>query len=143
MKNFCVAVVGATGAVGQTLLSILQEREFPVGALKLFASNRSQGREIEFQGRKWICETLQSGCFEGVDFCFFDAGDEVSRQWVREASEAGAWVIDHCAATRGSATRFRERRHPACGVPAQAAQSLRPWASSRGQEAGSAHRVQS
>ncbi|MCM2322202.1 MAG: aspartate-semialdehyde dehydrogenase [Oligoflexia bacterium] len=95
-----VAVVGATGAVGRELLSILDQRDFPVGELTPFASARSQGKMIPWRGRSHACHVLEEGCFEGVDLAFFDASDEVSRVWVPKAVAAGAWVIDNSATFR-------------------------------------------
>lgn len=95
-----IAVVGATGAVGQTLLSILEERRFPHDEIRLFASPRSEGRQIPFAGRKHRCRKLEPGCFDGVTLAFFDASDAVSREWVPRAAESGAWVVDNSAAFR-------------------------------------------
>jgi aspartate-semialdehyde dehydrogenase len=99
-KSYRVAVVGATGAVGQVLLSILQERGFPVSELLLFASKRSQGKEIIWQEQLIPCRVLEPHCFNGVDFAFFDASDAVSKEWVPQAAQAGAWVIDNSATFR-------------------------------------------
>jgi aspartate-semialdehyde dehydrogenase len=95
-----VAVVGATGAVGKELLSILEDRKFPVSELVPFASGRSEGRGIQFNDRTYLCKTLKKGCFEGVDVAFFDASDAVSKEWVPQAAEAGAWVVDNSATFR-------------------------------------------
>jgi aspartate-semialdehyde dehydrogenase len=95
-----VAVVGATGAVGQQLLSILKERRFPVSELVPFASARSEGKPLEWNGKTYRCQALKKGCFAGVDVAFFDASDAVSKEWVPEAAESGAWVIDNSATFR-------------------------------------------
>lgn len=95
-----VAIVGATGAVGRVLLAQLAQRAFPVRELVLFASGRSRGKRIQWQGREYIVQTLEAGCFEGVDVAFFDASDAVSREWVPRAAESGAWVIDNSGAFR-------------------------------------------
>jgi aspartate-semialdehyde dehydrogenase len=95
-----VAVVGATGAVGKQLLSILAERKFPVKELIPFASARSEGKEISFGGKAYRCQVLKKGCFSGVDIAFFDASDAVSKEWVPEAADAGTWVIDNSATFR-------------------------------------------
>jgi aspartate-semialdehyde dehydrogenase len=95
-----VAVVGATGAVGRVLLSILKERRFPVAELIPFASARSEGQAIEFDGKTYPCRTLKKGCFEGVDIAFFDASDAISKEWALHAAEAGAWVVDNSATFR-------------------------------------------
>ncbi|OFZ71965.1 MAG: aspartate-semialdehyde dehydrogenase [Bdellovibrionales bacterium RIFOXYD1_FULL_44_7] len=99
-KTFKVAVVGATGAVGAQLLSILEERKFPVQELKLFASVRSLGRKIYFKDQKIKCSILEEGCFADIDLAFFDASDAVSKDWVPEALRAGAWAIDNSAIFR-------------------------------------------
>src|SRR4051794_7978442 len=95
-----VAVVGATGAVGKQLLSILEQRKFPVSDLRLFSSPRSKGKTIQFNGKSWACQVMEPGCFQGVDIAFFDASDAVSKEWVPQAVEAGAWVIDNSAVFR-------------------------------------------
>ncbi len=95
-----VAVVGATGAVGQQLLSILAQRKFPVSELLLFSSSRSVGKVISFAGRNHSCRELAPGCFEGVAFAFFDASDAVSKEWVPQAARSGAWVVDNSATFR-------------------------------------------
>ncbi len=99
-SGLTVAVVGATGAVGKAMLDCLSSRGFPFANLRLFASARSVGKKIECAGKKWECGLLSKGCFEGVDFAFFDASDEVSRDWVPEARAAGAFVIDNSATFR-------------------------------------------
>ena len=95
-----VAVVGATGAVGKQVFSILKQRGFPVKELRAFASSRSVGKVLEWSGRTLTCEALAKGCFAGIDVVFFDASDEVSQEWVPEAASAGAWVVDNSAAFR-------------------------------------------
>lgn len=95
-----VAVVGATGAVGKELLAILEDRKFPISELVPFASARSEGKGISFNGKTYRCQALKKGCFAGVDIAFFDASDAVSKEWVPEAAEAGAWVIDNSATFR-------------------------------------------
>jgi aspartate-semialdehyde dehydrogenase len=95
-----VAVVGATGAVGRELLSILETRGFPIKELIPFASPRSEGRGIQFAGKTHRCKALKKGCFDGIQIAFFDASDTVSQQWVPEAAEAGAWAIDNSATFR-------------------------------------------
>ncbi|MFL5812512.1 MAG: aspartate-semialdehyde dehydrogenase [Bdellovibrionia bacterium] len=99
-RNLKVAVVGATGAVGKELISILQERSFPVGELVPFASPRSLGKPIELNGKEYPCQVLKAGCFEGIDIAFFDASDAISKEWVPQAVEAGAWVVDNSATFR-------------------------------------------
>ncbi len=100
MKALKVAVVGATGAVGKELLSILESRKFPISELIPFASPRSKGKPVQCQGRSFPCRVLEKGCFEGVDIAFFDASDAVSKEWVPHAAESGAWVVDNSATFR-------------------------------------------
>ncbi len=95
-----VSVVGATGAVGQRLLEILEARAFPIRSLRLFASDRSDGKFISFSGRSIRCEVLTPGCFFESDLVFFDASDAVSEKWAPQAAAAGAWVVDNSAAFR-------------------------------------------
>ena len=95
-----VAVVGATGVVGRELLAILEARQFPIRDLLLFASPRSEGKGISWNERSYRCRSLQKGCFDGVQVAFFDASDAVSKQWVPQAAEAGAWVVDNSGAFR-------------------------------------------
>lgn len=99
-KKLKIAVVGATGAVGRELLSILKDRQFPVGELVAFASARSEGQTVQFNGQSCRVQVLKKGCFEGVDLAFFDASDAVSKDWVPEAASAGAWVVDNSATFR-------------------------------------------
>lgn len=95
-----VAVVGATGAVGKQLLSVLAHRKFEVTELVPFASARSEGKAIAYSGRSYPCQVLKKGCFAGIDLAFFDASDAVSKEWVPEATNAGTWVIDNSATFR-------------------------------------------
>lgn len=89
-----IAVVGATGVVGREVLSILEERRFPVASLKLFASERSRGEQVTFLERDHSVEVLDDGCFEGVEIAFFAGGSGVSKEWAPKAAAAGAVVID-------------------------------------------------
>jgi aspartate-semialdehyde dehydrogenase len=99
-KGLRTAVVGATGAVGRELLRILEERKFPVSELVAFASARSEGKSVQLNGKSTSCRVLKKGCFDGIDIAFFDASDAISKEWVMEAAEAGAWVIDNSAVFR-------------------------------------------
>jgi aspartate-semialdehyde dehydrogenase len=98
--SFKIAVVGATGAVGKQLLAILEQRKFPVADLIPFSSPRSEGKEIRFAGKSYRCQVMKPGCFDGVRVAFFDASDAVSKEWVPQAAEAGAWVVDNSATFR-------------------------------------------
>ncbi len=95
-----VAVVGATGAVGRTMLSILEERKFPVGRLLPLASARSAGKQVTFNGQKITVEELKADSFEGLDFALFSAGGSVSREFCPIAAQAGCVVIDNSSAFR-------------------------------------------
>ena len=101
-----VAVVGATGAVGEELLGLLAERRFPVRSLRLFASARSAGRTLHALGRDVTVEPLVPGCFAGTDIAFFSASGGVSKEWAPQAVAAGAWAIDKSSAFR------MDRRYP-------------------------------
>jgi aspartate-semialdehyde dehydrogenase len=101
-----VAVVGATGAVGEELLALLAERRFPVRNLRLFASARSAGRTLHALGRDVTVEPLVPGCFAGTDIAFFSASGGVSKEWAPQAVAAGAWAIDKSSAFR------MDRRYP-------------------------------
>src|SRR3989344_4034395 len=98
--GFKVAVVGATGAVGKEMLEILRSRKFPVSELQLFASSRSEGKEIRFNEKSYRCQVLKPGCFSKSQIVFFDASDEISKQWALPAAEEGAWVVDNSATYR-------------------------------------------
>ena len=95
-----VAVVGATGAVGEELLALLAERRFPVRNLRLFASARSAGRTLHALGRDVEVEPLVPGCFAGTDIAFFSASGGVSKEWAPQAVASGAWAIDKSSAFR-------------------------------------------
>jgi aspartate-semialdehyde dehydrogenase len=93
-REFTVAIVGATGAVGGEVLRTLEERLFPVGDLRLFASARSAGELIEWRGDSVRVEQVEGDGFEGVDLAFFCAGGAVSAEYAPRAADAGAVVID-------------------------------------------------
>ncbi len=99
MKRFNVAVVGATGAVGQELLKILAERDFPVADLKPLATERSAGKKIEFKGQEFTVRPTTAGAFAGVDLALF-AGGSASKDFARQAAQSGAVVIDNSSAFR-------------------------------------------
>jgi aspartate-semialdehyde dehydrogenase len=100
MKKFTVAVVGATGAVGQTMLSILEERKFPIEKLHVLASERSAGEQIDFAGRKITVENLATFNPTGVDYALFSAGGSISLEYAPKFAAAGAIVIDNSSAFR-------------------------------------------
>lgn len=99
-RVYTVAVVGATGAVGETILRILEERKFPVSRLRLFASERSAGRRLRFQEEEVPVEPLAADAFRGIDFALFSAGASRSREFAPAAALAGAVVIDNSSAFR-------------------------------------------
>ena len=99
-SSYKVAMVGATGAVGETLLGILAERDFPVGELVPLASERSAGEKISFGGKQVTVRNLADYDFEGVDIAFFSAGGSVSREHAPRAAAAGAVVIDNTSEFR-------------------------------------------
>lgn len=99
-RRFHVAVVGATGAVGETMLSILAERNFPIATLSLLASSRSAGGEIEFEGQKVKVQDLATFDPNGVDIALFSAGGSVSKEYGPKFAAAGAVVIDNSSAFR-------------------------------------------
>ncbi|MDE2272156.1 MAG: aspartate-semialdehyde dehydrogenase [Xanthomonadaceae bacterium] len=98
--RYNVAMVGATGAVGEALLSILEEREFPVGEFLPLASERSAGETIRFRGRDVTVRELAKTDFDGIDIAFFSAGGSVSREHAPRAAAAGAVVIDNTSEFR-------------------------------------------
>jgi aspartate-semialdehyde dehydrogenase len=100
---FRVAVVGATGAVGGTMLRVLEERGFPVTELRPLASARSSGRQLDYLGKPVFVETLTEDAFEGIDIALFSAGGDRSRTFAPAAVEAGAVVIDNSSAFRMNA----------------------------------------
>lgn len=98
--KYNVAIAGATGAVGQEMMKILGERNFPVGELRLLASPRSRGRKYGFDGREIPVSVLRSDSFEDTDIALFSAGSERSREYAERAAAAGAVVIDNSSAFR-------------------------------------------
>ena len=99
-KEYTVAVVGATGAVGTKMMEQLAKRKFPIGKLKLLASKRSAGKELTFNGQTYTIEEATPEAFEGVDFALFSAGGSVSKALAPAAAERGAVVIDNTSAFR-------------------------------------------
>ncbi|EEG77702.1 aspartate-semialdehyde dehydrogenase [Dethiobacter alkaliphilus] len=100
MKKLNVAIVGATGMVGQSLVQVLQERNFPVGNLKLLASSRSAGLTVEVNGQSYKIEEAKPEAFEGVDVAFFSAGGDISKELGPEAVRRGCVVVDNSNAFR-------------------------------------------
>ncbi len=92
--SITVAIVGATGAVGQELLQLLHDRNFPLASLRLFASARSAGKTLEYAGKKYTVEEAKPGVFADLDVAFFAAGGSVTRALAPDAVKAGCLVID-------------------------------------------------
>ncbi len=95
-----IAIAGATGAVGQEMLEVLQNRDFPVKDIKLLASARSKGKKLNFKGNEIEVGELKEGAFEGVDIALFSAGGGTSKAFAADATKAGAVVIDNSSAFR-------------------------------------------
>ena len=99
-RDFRVAVVGATGLVGETMIRVLEERDFPVSELYPLASNRSLGRSVTFRGRQYPVLELAGFDFGQADIGLFSAGAEVSREYAPQAAAAGCIVIDNTSEFR-------------------------------------------
>jgi aspartate-semialdehyde dehydrogenase len=99
-KRLTVAVVGATGVVGRTMIQVLKERDFPVGELRLLASGRSAGRTVSVRGQTIEIAEAATEAFEGVDIALFSAGADISRELAPAAAVCGATVIDNSSAWR-------------------------------------------
>lgn len=99
-KLFNVAVLGATGAVGQQITKLLEERQFPIHELKLLSSARSAGTVVKFNGKDVVVQEAKPESFEGVDIALFSAGGDISKVMAPEAVSRGAIVIDNTNAFR-------------------------------------------
>ena len=95
-----VAVVGATGAVGQQMMKTLETRNFPIKKLTLLSSARSAGKKLEFNGKEVTVQEAKPESFEGVDIALFSAGGNISLQFAPEAVKRGAIVVDNTSAYR-------------------------------------------
>jgi len=100
VKDYHVAIVGATGLVGQEFIRILVQREFPMASVRLLASDRSAGREMSVGSQTVKVEETTVDSFEGVDIALFSAGAEQSRHFSPVAAKAGAVVVDNSSAFR-------------------------------------------
>lgn len=100
-----IAVVGATGMVGEVMLQVLEERNFPFTELILVASERSVGKEIEFKGKKYSVVGLQTAVDMKVDIAVFSAGGDTSLEWAPKFAAAGTTVIDNSSAWRMDPTK--------------------------------------
>ncbi|MBF1327157.1 MAG: aspartate-semialdehyde dehydrogenase, partial [Megasphaera micronuciformis] len=98
-KNPSVAILGATGAVGQEFIRLIEERNFPYSSLKLLASKRSEGKKLTVNGKEYTVEEAKPESFEGVDIGLF-AGGSISKELAPEAVKRGCVVIDNSSAFR-------------------------------------------
>jgi len=99
-RPYKVAVVGATGAVGQQMVRCLEERHFPVAELKPLASERSIGKTVAYQGKEIPVEVLNKDSFKGINLALFSAGGAISKEYAPIAAESGAVVVDNSSAWR-------------------------------------------
>ncbi len=99
-QEYKIGVVGATGAVGREMVKILEERNFPVKHLRLFASARSVGVKLSFKGEEISVEELKESSFDGLDIALFSAGASVSKQFAPIAAQKGCVVVDNSSAWR-------------------------------------------
>ena len=98
--GFKVAIAGATGAVGQEMLKVLEDRNFPVDKIRLLASSRSVGKEMTFKGETYKIEELTENSFEDIDIALFSAGGDRSKEFAPAAVKSGAVVVDNSSAFR-------------------------------------------
>ena len=122
MKKFNVAVVGATGAVGEEIFRILEERNFPINKLVPLASARSVGREISYKGETYKVQELTHNVFEeeDIEIAFFSAGGSISAEFAPSAAKAGAVVIDNTS-------HFRMQENVPLVVPEVNPQDIALW----------------
>ncbi|NOR45899.1 MAG: aspartate-semialdehyde dehydrogenase [Candidatus Delongbacteria bacterium] len=100
IKKYNIAIVGATGVVGETMLSILEERKFPVNDLILLASERSSGKEYLFNGQTIKVQALNESSFQNIDIALFSAGSSISKTYADIAVRSGCIIIDNSSAFR-------------------------------------------
>ena len=100
MNKYNVAVVGATGLVGRTFLKVLEEYNFPINNLILYASARSKGKVVTYCGKEYVIEELTKDAFDGVEIALFSAGGSISQEYAPIAEAKGAVVIDNSSAWR-------------------------------------------
>jgi aspartate-semialdehyde dehydrogenase len=98
--TYIIAIVGATGAVGNEMISVLEQRNFPVDQLRLFASERSEGKTLDFHGNPVKVEVLTDRVFDGIDIALFSAGGDRSTEFAPAAAKAGCIVVDNSSAWR-------------------------------------------
>lgn len=100
MKKYNIAIVGATGAVGEKLIQLLEGSSIEINTLHLLASARSAGRKILFKGQEVMVEETTEAAFEGIDIAFFSAGGAITKKFHQAARDSGAIVIDNTSAFR-------------------------------------------
>jgi aspartate-semialdehyde dehydrogenase len=100
MKKYNVAVVGATGAVGNEMIKMLEERDFPIANLRLLASSRSAGKKLKYKGQDVPVEELNKDSFKGMEIALFSAGASISKEYAPIAAREGVFVIDNSSAWR-------------------------------------------
>ena len=100
MKKYQLAIVGATGLVGQEFIRVLEQRNFPVSSIQLFASDRSAGKKLNFAGETVEVRETTADSFRGIDIALFSAGAEISRYFSPIAAKSGAVVVDNSSAFR-------------------------------------------
>ncbi len=102
--EYRIAIVGATGLVGRNFLKALEDSSFPLKELRLFASEKSEGKTITFQKKSYVIHKLSKNAFQNIDFAFFSAGNKVAKQYVPLAISQGAVVIDNSSYFRQDPT---------------------------------------
>src|SRR4249919_1747799 len=100
LSNPVVAIVGATGAVGVELIRCLEQRQFPLAELRLFASARSVGKSLEFRGKPLPVQELTAKSFDGVQIGLFSAGSATTKKFAKAAVDAGTIIVDNSSAFR-------------------------------------------
>jgi aspartate-semialdehyde dehydrogenase len=100
MKGYRVAIVGATGMVGQEFIKVLEQRNFPVESMDLLASDRSAGKKLYFNHQEIEVKETTPESFKGIDIALFSAGADISRYFSPLAAQAGAVVVDNSSAWR-------------------------------------------
>lgn len=95
MKKINIAIVGVTGLVGRTLLEVLNEYNFNINIIKMFASKKSEGKIIKFKNKEYVCKTIYKGCFKNIDYALFCTNKNVSKKYCIQAEKEGAIVIDN------------------------------------------------
>ena len=119
--GYKVGIVGATGLVGMTFLRVLEEREFPIDELYLFASARSAGRSIEYRGKNYVVEELKETSFDReMDYALFSAGGEISKRYSPIAARmSGSYRQQQCFQDGGGCTLNSARGKPRGGFISQ------------------------